>query len=84
VLQLPAPERRARWLPCPLSRLFGGKIPQPPEHAPNLAPSKAFSWEELLMQHLAAEDSDEELDDRELEGLGDDYEEDEKYIKVLI
>jgi hypothetical protein len=37
----------------------------------------AFSQEELLIQLLAAEHSDEELDDRELEGLGDDYEEDE-------
>jgi uncharacterized protein (DUF736 family) len=72
VLQPPAPERRARWLPCPLSRLFGGKIPQPPERAPR----KAFSREELLMQLLAAEPSDEEPDDGELEGSGDDYEED--------
>jgi hypothetical protein len=56
-----------------LSRIFGGKIPQPPERAPR----KAFSREELLIQLLAAEHSDEELDDGELEGLGDDYEEDE-------
>ncbi|KAF7371464.1 DUF659 domain-containing protein [Mycena venus] len=73
VLQPPAPERRGRWLPCPLSRLFGGKIPQPPERAPR----KAFSREELLMQLLAAEHSDEEPYDGELEGSGDDYDEDE-------
>jgi hypothetical protein len=57
----------------PLSRLFGSKIPQPPEHAP----CKAFSPEELLIQPLAAEHSDEELDDGELKGSGDDYNEDE-------
>jgi hypothetical protein len=73
VLQPPAPERCARWLPCPLSRLFGGKIPQPPERARR----QAFSWEELLMQLLAAEHLEEEPDDGELEGSGDDYEEDE-------
>ncbi|KAJ7841641.1 hypothetical protein B0H13DRAFT_1649139, partial [Mycena leptocephala] len=56
-----------------LSQLFGGKIPQPPERAPR----KAFSREELLIQLLAAEHSDEELDDQELEGSGDDYEKDE-------
>ncbi|KAJ7827923.1 hypothetical protein B0H13DRAFT_1582263, partial [Mycena leptocephala] len=54
-----------------LSRLFGGKIPQPPERTPR----KTFSREELLIQLLAAEHSDEELDDRELEGSGDDYKE---------
>ncbi|KAJ7823920.1 hypothetical protein B0H13DRAFT_2241397 [Mycena leptocephala] len=72
VLQPPAPERRTRWLPCPPSQLFGSKIPQPPERVP----CKAFSWEKLLMQLLAAEPSDEEPDDGELEGSGDDYEED--------
>jgi hypothetical protein len=77
VLQPPAPERHTQWLalpqPCPLLRLFGSKIPQPPERALR----KAFSQEELLIQLLAAEHSDEELDDRELEGLGDVYEENE-------
>jgi hypothetical protein len=58
---------------CPLLRLFGSKIVQPSE----CAPRKAFSQEELLIQRLAAEHSDEELDDRELERSGDDYEEDE-------
>jgi hypothetical protein len=60
----------------PLLRLFGSKIPQPPERALR----KAFSQEELLIQLLAAEHSDEELDDRELERLGDDYEEDKYFI----
>jgi hypothetical protein len=51
-----------QWLPCPLSRFFGGKIPQPPERTP----CKAFSREELLIQLLAAEHLDEELDNGEL------------------
>ncbi|KAJ7213495.1 hypothetical protein GGX14DRAFT_360762, partial [Mycena pura] len=64
-----APARRGRWLPYPFSRLFGGAIPQPPARAPR----KAFTQQQLSMELLAAEHSDEEPDDGELEGLGDDY-----------
>jgi hypothetical protein len=70
VAEPPAPTRPGRWLPCPFSRLFGGAIPQPPARAP----CKAFTHQQLLMELLAAEPSDEELDDGELEGSGDDYE----------
>jgi hypothetical protein len=48
---------------------FWRQNPQPPERAPR----KAFSREELLMQLLAAEPSDEEPDDGELEGSGDNF-----------
>ncbi|KAJ6591339.1 hypothetical protein B0H10DRAFT_2197531 [Mycena sp. CBHHK59/15] len=65
----PAPTRAGRWLPCPFSRLFGSVIPQPPARAPR----KAFTRQQLLMELLAAEHSDEEPDDGELEGSGDDY-----------
>ncbi|KAJ7774329.1 hypothetical protein DFH07DRAFT_767496 [Mycena maculata] len=70
--QPPAPERPSKWLPCPLSKLFGGQIPQPPQRAPR----KVFTREELLMELLATKESDEEPDDGELEGSGDDYESD--------
>ncbi|KAJ6562267.1 hypothetical protein B0H19DRAFT_1210101 [Mycena capillaripes] len=59
VTEPPAAHHSARWLPCPLSRLFTGAIPQPPGS--------------VLMELLAAEHSDEEPDDGELEGSGDDY-----------
>ena len=36
-------------------------------------PRKVFNREELLMELIAAEHSDEEPDDGELEGSGDDY-----------
>ena len=66
----PAPAARSsRFLPARLSKLFGGKIPQPPKRAPR----RAFTREEMLMDLLAAEHSDEEPDDGELEGSGDDY-----------
>ncbi|KAJ7840033.1 hypothetical protein B0H13DRAFT_1910863 [Mycena leptocephala] len=45
-----------------------GSILQPPAHAPH----KAFTQQQLLME-LAAEHSDEESDDGELEGSGDGY-----------
>ncbi|KAJ7091592.1 hypothetical protein C8R44DRAFT_816891 [Mycena epipterygia] len=65
-----APRRSVRWLPCPLSHLFGGTIAKPPQpHS-----RRAFT-EERLMELLGAEHSDEELDDGELEGSGDDYDE---------
>ncbi|KAJ6539936.1 hypothetical protein B0H10DRAFT_1856165 [Mycena sp. CBHHK59/15] len=64
-----APTRAGRWLSCPFSRLFGGAIPQLPARAPR----KAFTQQQLLMQLLGAEHSDEEPDDGELEGSGDDY-----------
>jgi hypothetical protein len=73
VAEPPPPQRTGRWLPCPLSRLFGGKIPQPPSRVPRAA----FSREELLMQLLAAEHSEEEPDDGELSGSGDDYDGDD-------
>ncbi|KAJ6494246.1 hypothetical protein C8R45DRAFT_866803, partial [Mycena sanguinolenta] len=65
----PGPTRAGQWLPRPFSRLFGGAIPQPPTRAPR----KAFTRQQLLMELLAAEHSDEEPDDGELEGSGDDY-----------
>ncbi|KAJ7890439.1 hypothetical protein B0H13DRAFT_1454076, partial [Mycena leptocephala] len=60
----------AKFLPCMLvtRKLFGGQIKRSLEVA--LHP---FTRETLLMELLAAEHSDEELDDRELEGSGDDY-----------
>ncbi|KAJ6579756.1 hypothetical protein B0H10DRAFT_2235655 [Mycena sp. CBHHK59/15] len=70
VAEPPAPARPGRWLPCPFSRLFGGVIPQSPARAPR----KAFTQQQLLMELLAAEHSEEEPDDGELEGSGDDYE----------
>ncbi|KAJ7500830.1 hypothetical protein B0H11DRAFT_1908690 [Mycena galericulata] len=66
----PAPGRSSRWLPCPLSKLFGGQIPQPPQRPPR----KAFTREQLLMELLATKETVEEPDDGELEGSGDDYE----------
>ncbi|KAJ7114403.1 hypothetical protein C8R44DRAFT_795574 [Mycena epipterygia] len=66
-----APGRSVRWLPCPLSRLFGGTIAKPPQSHSR----RAFTEEERLMELLGAEHSDEELDDGELEGSGDDYDE---------
>ncbi|KAJ7257605.1 hypothetical protein C8J57DRAFT_1234755 [Mycena rebaudengoi] len=61
----------AKWLPRPLSKLFGGPITRP-LHVP--ARRNRFTREELLMELLAAEHSDEEPDDGEKEGSGDDYE----------
>ncbi|KAJ6569136.1 ribonuclease H-like domain-containing protein [Mycena capillaripes] len=66
-----------------------GSIPAPP--APNArrggflarclaflrAPRKAFTQQQLLMELLAAEHSEEEPDDGELEGSGDDYDGDD-------
>ncbi|KAJ7495771.1 hypothetical protein B0H11DRAFT_2227295 [Mycena galericulata] len=66
----PAPGRSSRWLPCPLSKLFGGQIPQPLQRPPR----KAFTRKQLLMELLATEETDEEPDDGELEGSGDDCE----------
>ncbi|KAJ7798073.1 hypothetical protein B0H14DRAFT_3546293 [Mycena olivaceomarginata] len=51
------------------AELFGGGIANPPRRAPR----KAFTREELLMELLAAEHSEEEPDDGELEGSGDDF-----------
>jgi hypothetical protein len=58
----------AKFLPCMLVKLFGGQIKRPFEVA--LHP---FTRETLLMELLAAEYSDEELDDGELEGCGNDF-----------
>jgi hypothetical protein len=69
--QSPSPMLRA-LASLPLSRLFGGKIPQPQTWVPRTA----FS-EELLMQLLAAEHSEEEPDDGELSASGDDYDGDD-------
>ncbi|KAK6991472.1 hypothetical protein R3P38DRAFT_3227650 [Favolaschia claudopus] len=66
---VPAPEgRRKTWLPCPLSKLFGGTVQKPPSRR-----RQAFTQEERLMELLAADHSDEEPDDGELEGSGDEY-----------
>ncbi|KAJ6605707.1 hypothetical protein B0H10DRAFT_2311252 [Mycena sp. CBHHK59/15] len=73
VVEPPAPQRPG-WLPCPLSRLFAGKIPQPPGVR---APRKTFTQQQLLMELLTAEHSEEEPDDGELEGSGDDYDSDD-------
>ncbi|KAF8209248.1 ribonuclease H-like domain-containing protein [Mycena galopus ATCC 62051] len=73
VLEPPAPLGTQKWLPCTLEKLFGGEINRPPQRAAR----KAFTREELLMELLPAEHSDEEPDDGELEGSGDDYMEDE-------
>jgi hypothetical protein len=68
VVEPPAVPGVRKWLPCTLERLFGGEIANPPHRAPR----KAFIREELLMELLAAEHSEEEPDDGELEGSGDD------------
>ncbi|KAK7021681.1 hypothetical protein R3P38DRAFT_3196501 [Favolaschia claudopus] len=66
---VPAPEgRRKTWLPCPLSKLFAGTVKKPPSRR-----RQAFTQEERLMELLAADHSDEEPDDGELEGSGDEY-----------
>lgn len=57
-----------KFLPRTLAKLFGGQIERPFKAAPH-----PFTRETLLMELLAAEHSDEELDDGELEGSGDDY-----------
>ncbi|KAJ7739480.1 hypothetical protein B0H14DRAFT_2315923, partial [Mycena olivaceomarginata] len=57
-----------KFLPRILAKLFGGQIKRPFKAAP-----RPFTRETLLMELLAAEHSDEELDDGELEGSGDDY-----------
>ncbi|KAJ7846627.1 hypothetical protein B0H14DRAFT_3678382 [Mycena olivaceomarginata] len=57
-----------KFLPRTLAKLFGGQIKCPFKAAP-----RPFTRETLLMELLAAEHSDEELDDGELEGSGDDY-----------
>ncbi|KAF7356032.1 hypothetical protein MVEN_00932800 [Mycena venus] len=62
--------RRASWLPIKLDKLFGGDLEQPIRIQPQRT---AVSEEALYMQLLAAEHSGEELDDRELEGSGNDY-----------
>ncbi|KAJ6605939.1 hypothetical protein B0H10DRAFT_1957010 [Mycena sp. CBHHK59/15] len=49
-------------------------FPQPPG---GRAPRKAFTQQQLLMELLAAEHSEEEPDDGELEGSGDDYDSDD-------
>ncbi|KAJ7206663.1 ribonuclease H-like domain-containing protein [Mycena pura] len=69
-MTVPHTASRKKWLPRSLSLLFGGKIQKEPE---TRRPRKAFNREELLMELLAAEHSDEEPDDGELEGSGDDY-----------
>ncbi|KAF7371850.1 DUF659 domain-containing protein [Mycena venus] len=73
VTEPPAPQRPVKWLPRPLSKLFAGKIPQPPGRVPH----KAFTRQQLLMELLAAEHSEEEPDDGELEGSGDNYDRDD-------
>ncbi|KAJ7435413.1 ribonuclease H-like domain-containing protein [Mycena latifolia] len=59
-----------KWLPMPLSKLFGEDAPRPVDHRTR---RRTFDREQLLMELLAAEHSDEEPDDGELEGSGDDY-----------
>ncbi|KAJ6607555.1 hypothetical protein B0H10DRAFT_2071285 [Mycena sp. CBHHK59/15] len=60
----------AKWFPQPLSKLFGGQIKCPFERPAR----RRFTSEELLMELLAVEHSDEEPDDGEKEGSGDEYE----------
>ncbi|KAK0236469.1 hypothetical protein EDD85DRAFT_791772 [Armillaria nabsnona] len=69
LVPLPAQQRRG-WLPAKLSTLFGGTAPHPIEHPHR----RQFDREELLMELLAAEYSDESPDDGALEGSGDDFE----------
>ncbi|KAJ7246444.1 hypothetical protein C8J57DRAFT_1241494 [Mycena rebaudengoi] len=67
----PASAGASRWLPCPLSHLFGGTIARHIQRRSRAA----FTEEERLMELLGAEHSDEESDDGELEGSGDGYDE---------
>ncbi|KAJ7200392.1 hypothetical protein GGX14DRAFT_372285, partial [Mycena pura] len=53
-----------------LALLFGGKVANPV----GKPRQKQFTREALMMELLAAEDSDEEPDDGALSGSGDDYE----------
>ncbi|KAJ7912030.1 hypothetical protein B0H13DRAFT_2478538 [Mycena leptocephala] len=66
----PAPVS-GNWLPLPLSKLFGEDAPRPADHRTR---RPTFNREQLLMELLAAEHSDEAPDDGELTGSGDDYE----------
>ncbi|KAJ7915879.1 hypothetical protein B0H13DRAFT_2452234, partial [Mycena leptocephala] len=65
----PAPVS-GNWLPLPLSKLFGEDAPRPADHRTR---RPTFNREQLLMELLAAEHSDEAPDDGELTGSGDDY-----------
>ncbi|KAF7341516.1 DUF659 domain-containing protein [Mycena venus] len=60
------------WLPLPLAKLFGEDAPNPAHHRTR---RPTFNREQLLMELLAAEHSDEAPDDGELSGSGDDFEE---------
>ncbi|KAJ7166407.1 ribonuclease H-like domain-containing protein [Mycena crocata] len=69
----PAASGSRKWLPLPFSKLFGDDAPRPVDHRRIRRPT--FDREQLLMELLAAEHSDEAPDDGELEGSGDDYSE---------
>ncbi|KAJ7855095.1 hypothetical protein B0H13DRAFT_1903274 [Mycena leptocephala] len=57
----------AKFFPCSLALLFGGDVTKP-EKKPQ---PKQFTWEALMMELLAAEESDEAPDDGALSGSGD-------------
>lgn len=62
--------RPAKFFPRSLALLFGGKVTNP---VGKPRPAQ-FTREVLLMELLAAEESDEELDDGAMSGSGDDFE----------
>ncbi|KAJ7720369.1 hypothetical protein DFH07DRAFT_724744, partial [Mycena maculata] len=65
--ELPAkPPVSGKWLPLMLSKLFGGNAPRPVD--PQRPRKATFDREQLLMELLAAEHSDEAPDDGEMEG----------------
>ncbi|KAF7368096.1 DUF659 domain-containing protein [Mycena sanguinolenta] len=72
--EVPAPptgrSRSGKFFPRSLELLFGGEVAKPVTKPRR----EQFTEEVLMMQLLAAEESDEEPDDGELSGSGDDFE----------
>ncbi|KAJ6481303.1 ribonuclease H-like domain-containing protein [Mycena vitilis] len=60
---------KSKFLPRSLALLFGGKVKNPVAKPP----AEQFTREGLMMELLAAEESDEEPDDGALSGSGDDF-----------
>ncbi|KAF5327937.1 hypothetical protein D9758_018055 [Tetrapyrgos nigripes] len=66
------PARSRCWLPITLEKLFGGSVNKPLDDF--IRPQRrVYSDEVRMMELLAAEYSDEPLDDGELSGSGDDF-----------
>ncbi|KAJ7754878.1 hypothetical protein B0H16DRAFT_1418063 [Mycena metata] len=64
-----APRKAKSFFPRSLALLFGGKVANPV----GKPRAEQFTREALMMELLATEESDEELDDGALSGSGDEY-----------